>query len=185
MALCLYLLALRINPAETPLFPKWCRMEQLTVQIYGGSGPQAVFPVPVSVETDPALNRASWVKPPYAPLTEVPPVTKISIAAGQLSRNGTEVNVPLTITNTGSVAASLIEISQITLRTLAGSGQATLAGPVLPLQIGRLSPGASSTIMLRLNVPSTVKKLALIENGAVQSTANAAYRFSLGQVIFP
>ena len=100
------------------------------MQIYGGSGGQPLFPVPVSVETDPVLNRASWIKPPYVPEIGQPlPITRISIVAGKHSRNGTEVDVPLTITNTGTADASSIEFSQITLRVLDGSGQITLAAP--------------------------------------------------------
>ena len=186
MAFCQCLSALRINPAETPHFRQAVKDGTLTVQIYGGSGAQPLFPVPVSVETDPVLNRASWIKPPYVPeIGQPPPITRISIVAGKHSRNGTEVDVPLTITNTGTVDASSIEFSQIALRVLDGSGQVTLAAPVLPIKTGRLSRGASLTIRLRLIVPSTVKRLAITENGAVHSNGDAPHRFSFGQAIFP
>jgi hypothetical protein len=48
----------------------------LTVQIYGGSNqqnPQFLHPVSVAVDTDPLLNRASWVRPPYEAMT-LPPL---------------------------------------------------------------------------------------------------------------
>ncbi len=58
----------------------------LTVQIYGGSNPNASFrhPVPVSVDASPLTQRASWVKPPYEAdpgQVVIPPICNISCFA--------------------------------------------------------------------------------------------------------
>jgi hypothetical protein len=173
------------QPGGIAPFPNEVSNGTLTVQIYGGSGPQPVFPVPVSVETDPILNRASWVKPPYAPHVHGPLNTvKVSIAAGKPIRTATQIEVPLILTNTGTIEATSVEISQIALRAVAGSGSVSLSGASLPVPLGRLAVGASSTITLRLNVPTTVKKLSISESGVVQA-GGSQYRFSLAQVIFP
>ncbi|MBV9267415.1 MAG: hypothetical protein JO061_14685 [Acidobacteriaceae bacterium] len=57
------------QPGGNAPFPAVVKNGTLTVEIYGGSGAQPLFPVPVSVEADPLLNRASWVEPPYGPLS--------------------------------------------------------------------------------------------------------------------
>jgi hypothetical protein len=55
-------------------FPVTVADGTLQVQIYGGSGPQPLFPVNVSVDASPLINRASWVKPPYGPAPPRPPL---------------------------------------------------------------------------------------------------------------
>ena len=112
-------------------------------------------------------------------------LTKISIRDGRASRSGTQLDLPLTITNTGTVDATSIHITKLTLRTLAGSGNATVESPAVPVDVGTLSPGAITKIMVHLSVPSTVKKLSLTENGTVETGELVPYKFSLGQVIFP
>lgn len=49
----------------TAPFPQRVTKGTLTVQIYGGSSAQPMFPVSVSQDTSTLLNRASWVEPPY------------------------------------------------------------------------------------------------------------------------
>jgi hypothetical protein len=44
---------------------------------------------------------------------------------------------------------------------------------------------APNVVILHLSVPPTVKKIALTEQGVVDSGENAPYKFSFGQVIFP
>jgi hypothetical protein len=50
----------------------------VSLYIYGGSTPEdkngkiSQFPVPVSVNASPLTNRASWIQPPYQPLTGQP-----------------------------------------------------------------------------------------------------------------
>ncbi len=91
----------------------------------------------------------------------------------------------LTVTNNGTVPASGIALNQFALGTLAGTGQAALFAPTLPVTREDLQPGASTVISLELQVPTTVKKLRLNENGTLQDKGGNVYKFSLGQVVFP
>ncbi len=48
-------------------FPDTVTNGTLTVQFYGGSSGAPLFPVAVSQDASPLLNRSSWVLPPYQP----------------------------------------------------------------------------------------------------------------------
>ena len=121
------------------------------------------------------------------PVDLLPPaLTKIGISAQNASRNGTQVDVPLTITNTGSVQADNIQFGQIALRTLAGSGTATLIDPIAPYPVGTLGLGSSTTVTLHLMVPAGITKLSITESGTLETSASdSPYQFSLGQVVVP
>jgi hypothetical protein len=101
------------------------------------------------------------------------------------SRSGITVTVNLQLTNTGFTAAQAINISQITARTLSGSGTVTLSGPALPAAEGPLGIGASTTVTLTLNVPATVTRFSLTEGGNLQDNAGHAYSYSLAQTVIP
>jgi hypothetical protein len=51
--------------------------------------------------------------------------------------------------------------------------------------MGTLAPGAATVLSLQLQTDSQIKKLIITESGTVQDQVGKAYRFSLGQVIFP
>ncbi len=96
--------------------------------------------------------------------------------------------VDVRLTNTGTGNARNLSISQLPLRTLLGSGtvtQNTSLSPLLPLAIGNLDVGASTTIRLILNVPSTVTKFSVTESGPVQDVGGTAYSYSTAQVVYP
>jgi len=114
-----------------------------------------------------------------------PPPHSIVIRAAIGLRNGTEVPLSLTVTNNGTAPASAITLSQITFHALVGAGTATLVSPSLPLHEGNLQPGQSLTIPLILEMPATVSKLALTEQGTSQDARGTVYQFSTGQVVFP
>ena len=114
-----------------------------------------------------------------------PPKPGIAITAAAGALNGTLLPVFLTVMNNGTAPASGITLNQIALRTLAGTGQAAPFAPTLPVIVGELRPGASTVVTLELLVPTTIRKLALSENGTVQHTGGTEYQFSLGQVVFP
>ncbi len=100
-------------------------------------------------------------------------------------RNGTRLDAQLTIHNSGTKEFTSLEIGKLALRVLAGAGEARLVEPAFPIHIDNLTPGAFHTIALTLDVPQSVKKLALSESGTVNNGESSPYRFSLGQVIFP
>ena len=112
-------------------------------------------------------------------------VTSLAIQAAQIASNGTELDVRLTIFNNGAVAANSINLTSIALRTLAGSGQATLLNSDVPMQAGGLVPGDSTEVILKLNVPPGITKLGIIEAGSVDLGQPQLVQLSDGQVLYP
>jgi hypothetical protein len=94
------------------------------------------------------------------------------------------VELDVHLTDTGSGNAVNTTLAQITLKTLAGSGTVTLNTPALPVAIGNLAVGASATVKLFLNVPSTVQRFAITETGAVQDVLNRPFKYSTSQTVF-
>jgi len=101
------------------------------------------------------------------------------------SEAGTTVTVNLQFTNTGLAAAQAVNISQIVPRTLSGSGTVTLTGPALPAALGPLGAGATMTLSVTLNVPSTVTRFSLTESGSLLDAASKSYSYSIAQTIIP
>jgi hypothetical protein len=139
-----------------------------------------------SYEGDPGQG-CNWGSAAPAPESAPTPLTSLSISLGK-SRNKTgipgELDIPINIANSGTVDAQAIEITQVTLRTLAGSGQAVLVDP-LPLRVGLLKTGTFATTTLHIRVPPTVLKLVVTENGSIDSGERSPYNFSFGQAFFP
>jgi hypothetical protein len=108
--------------------------------------------------------------------------------SGQLSniaQSGTTVTATLTLTNTGFTAAQVVNISQMTFRTLSGSGTVTLVSPGLPATEGPLGIGTSTTVALTLNVPATVTRFSLTEGGNLQDGGGNTYNYSMAQTVIP
>jgi hypothetical protein len=94
----------------------------------------------------------------------------------------------LRFTNTGAGLARNVSISQLLFRTLSGAGVVTYntsLSPALPDVLGDLAVGASTTVRVFLNVPSTVTRFSITENGQVQDAAGTSFAFSIGQATFP
>lgn len=113
------------------------------------------------------------------------PVTSVAIHVGQATRTGSTITVPLIISNNGTLATKAAEISAVSLRTLVGSGDAMVVDPLVPIKVGALAPGSSSTIELQLLVPEGITKLRITEEGSLDSGQPAPTQFSQGQVVFP
>lgn len=96
-----------------------------------------------------------------------------------------EIEVPLVFHNNGSVEIRSMRINNISLRTLAGSGQAVLLSPAFPLQTQGIKPGDSVTTTLRISVPPAILKLAIGEEGSADNGRLDGFRFSFGHVIYP
>ncbi len=111
------------------------------------------------------------------------PVTKVSIQVADVSRNGTRVDVRFAIQNSGSTEITAMEISGIDLRTLAGTEQARLLDP-LPFRVNQLAAGATTAIVVHLDVPGTVKRLEIVERGTLNTGQGSPYNFSTGQALF-
>jgi len=101
------------------------------------------------------------------------------------SKSGTTLTATLQLTDRGTGAAQQASINQITLRTLGGTGTVTLSSPALPLSVGSLAIGASMKVTLTLNVPSTVTKFSLTEQGTLQNIAGTTFSFALAEAVSP
>ena len=88
-------------------------------------------------------------------------------------------------TNTGFSATKMLNINQISARTLSGSGTVTLSSPALPAAEGPLGIGSSTTVTLTLNVPPTVKRFSLTESGSLQDASGQSYSYSAAQTVIP
>jgi hypothetical protein len=133
-----------------------------------------VEPAKTLAEASTTVNSASSCGPP-----------SVSGQVLSTSHSGTTVTVNLQLTNTGFSTAQAVNITQITARTLAGSGTVTLGGPILPIAAGPLGIGASTTLTLTLNVPATVTRFSLTESGNALDAASKKYSFSIAQTIIP
>jgi hypothetical protein len=110
------------------------------------------------------------------------------IIAALVSANSPQQNqysVDLQVTNSGMGSSRNLTISKLLLKTLAGSGTATLASPVLPIAVGDLAAGASTMVTLLLNIPASVDKLSLTEQGSIVGPTGTKLGFSSAQVFYP
>ncbi len=89
----------------------------------------------------------------------------------------------LTDRGTGDAQGTLI--NKVTFRTLGGTGSVSLAAPAFPVSVGNLPVGTSTTLALALNVPSTVTKFSITENGTMQDDSGKVYKYSIAQIVFP
>ena len=101
------------------------------------------------------------------------------------SLSGTTLTVNLRFTYSGYGDVRNVLIKQVALRTLGGSGKLNLINPALPVVIGNLAAGSSTTFTFTLNMPSTVTKFSMSESGTVQDTGGNTYNYYLEQVLFP
>jgi hypothetical protein len=96
--------------------------------------------------------------------------------------------IDLQLKNSGTGSARNIQINQIQLRTLSGSGTVTYnstLSPMLPLSVGDLTAGAFTSITLYFNVPSTVLRFSMTENGTLQDSGGTNLSFSIAQAVIP
>jgi uncharacterized repeat protein (TIGR01451 family) len=131
-------------------------------------------------ETDPVFSNNS-----AAAATTVAGQPRISVAVAAKGPSGAAPGyyVDLKLTNTGSGEAVNVQLSTVTLKTLAGTETAGYASPALPKAIGSLPSGASATVRLYLAVPATVTRFSLTENGTMRNTIGTALGFSSTQSV--
>ena len=109
----------------------------------------------------------------------------LSGAVAGKSASGSTMTLVLQLTNTGVGMAQSIVINQIVPRTLSGSGTVTVVSPTAPVSEGSLVVGASTTASVILNVPSTVTRFSLTENGSMQDNVGKTFSYSIAQTIIP
>lgn len=120
-----------------------------------------------------------------------------STASGQLSSEGAarvavsigtvewgapdQRYVQLVFANPGT-GGSLLTLTRLGVRTLAGFGSASIVAPVAPLELFYLDPGQARALTLHLTVPDTVRKLALSQAGTVRAGQRTA-QFATSQML--
>jgi hypothetical protein len=109
------------------------------------------------------------------------------IAGSVLTADKTDGGVSATVLleNQGSGPAFNIQITSITARTLSGSGTVTVADPVVPYSVGAVGAGHWGSLSISLNVPATVTRFALVENGLLQDPDGLTAAFSTSELIQP
>jgi hypothetical protein len=98
------------------------------------------------------------------------------------------IGLDVRFTNTGVGTARDLSLASLTLRTLAGAGAVTLNGalsPPLPFVTPNVDVGSFFTVRLTFNVPATVKRFSVAENGNVTDLAGVSYAYSQAQSVIP
>jgi len=96
---------------------------------------------------------------------------------------GSSFYVDLQVTNTGSGVANGVSINQMSFRILGGSGSVTVASPALPIAVGTLNAGASTTVRVYVNVAGTVSRFAIGETGTVLDGSGTTFSFGSSEVV--
>jgi hypothetical protein len=161
------------------------RVSQTTPQIIGLSAYQQELARKQSLRSTRYWYKGAAVtKGALAPKAAIP-AARVAIHTEKPARNGTTVDIPVTIVNSGVGQVKGVQLTNVSLRTLAGSGQATIATGTLPTQVGDLLPGASKTITLRVNMPATVLRLSITEEGHLTDVNGTVQKYSVAQTIIP
>jgi len=108
-----------------------------------------------------------------------------SITGKGIDNSTGQYYVDLQLSNTGTGNARNLTLTQLQLRTLAGTGTVTTISPSLPLTVGSLDAGASTVRRIYLNRPATVTRFSVTENGTLQDVTGTAFNFSIGQSVIP
>jgi hypothetical protein len=108
-----------------------------------------------------------------------PPNLSGTASVNSYSQGVLSLNVQLS--DIGTADAVNVMISQLTFRTLSGSGNVTLSSPKLPIGVGNIPVNNSTPVTLNLSVPATVKKFSITESGTMQDSAGKKYNYSIGQ----
>jgi hypothetical protein len=98
------------------------------------------------------------------------------------------VGLDVRFTNTGVGSARNITLASVALRTLSGTGAATLntaLSPPLPFVMTNVDVGSFFTVRLTFDVPATVKRFSVSENGNVTDLAGVSYAYSHAQSVIP
>jgi hypothetical protein len=110
---------------------------------------------------------------------QVPSLTA-KLASQSLGLNS--ANESVQFTNSSTVSATNVRITSITARVLGGTGSVTLKSPSLPYAIGTIAANSSVQALFTMNVPTTVSRFSLVENGTLQDNSGHTYNFSLSQL---
>lgn len=141
-----------------------------------------------------ARDRVGNVEPPKTAAEATTRVAKTTTCGGPPSLTGSAtvqsvsgkvLTLSLKITNNGLEAANNVVISKVVPRVLSGAGKVSFTSPALPISVGNIAAGASTTVSLVLSVPSKVTGLAIAEAGTVEDSQAKSYGYTLGEEVFP
>src|SRR5581483_9671568 len=95
--------------------------------------------------------------------------------------------VDIQLKDTGTSSAVNLNVSTVTLRTVSGTGTVVYdsMSPTLPLSVGNLAIGAAKTIRCYFDVPASVTRFTVSEQGTVQDGARNTYTYSTTEVVTP
>jgi hypothetical protein len=168
-----------LDPAPTRLAP--------TV---GGSTTITSFPVGTTVVTFRFQDVAGNIGTATSSITVTPVATGQPKLVAEIVRSQI-VNVlfrafDIKFTNVGTGTARSVVISKFDFKTLAGIGIVLydpIHSPKLPITVGDLAPGASSTVRVVLVAPITIQKFTMTETGTFKTPSGTTQSFSLTQTI--
>jgi hypothetical protein len=89
--------------------------------------------------------------------------------------------VDLQVMNTGTGTAVNVNVTQLTFGSVTYN---TTMSPPLPIVIGSLSAGGSTSIRLFLNFPPSVSRFSIAEDGTLQDSTGKALNFAAAQSFF-
>jgi hypothetical protein len=162
---------------------------QLPPQVSGSSvNSTTLFPLGATTVTFSFRDASGNVGSATSTVTVIVGVPRI---AGSIVNKGVSSGVrfyDVQLTNNGTGNARNLKVTQFLLRTLSGTGTVTYnaaLSPALPLNIGSLDVGATTKVRVYINVPATVTRLSITENGAAQDVTGLAYKYSVAQATAP
>ena len=123
---------------------------------------------------------------PAAVLTVTSGEPLITITLLDQSAPGSSFYVDVQVKNTGAGPANTVSLNQLNFRTLAGTGTVTYntaLSPALPIALGTLNPGASTTVRLYLNFPGSVTQFSIAESGTLQDSSATTFTFASSQAV--
>ena len=94
----------------------------------------------------------------------------------------------LRFANTGTGTARNVVLNQFKFKTLSGYGNVEYeknSSPKLPIALGDLAAGASSTVRVFLNVPRRVARFLILENGRFEDATGKTIHYSTQQDVTP
>ncbi|HLK20429.1 MAG TPA: hypothetical protein VKT81_15845, partial [Bryobacteraceae bacterium] len=115
------------------------------------------------------------------------PLVPVNLTAAVVNKGSVSPGVrfyDVQISNQGPGNASSVAITQLPLSTLSGTGTVTNM-TTLPIAVGDIAAGSSTTIRVTLGVPATVTRFRLGESGTLQNSQHQVATFSLLQAVFP
>jgi Zn-dependent metalloprotease len=104
--------------------------------------------------------------------------------AGRVTGTSGRTVVTLEVENTGGATAHDVTLTQLVPKVMGGSGTITVATP-LPIALGTMAPGEKRTVIITLDVPLTVTRFSLTENGTYREGAGITRSFSMIQILVP